>query len=74
MVAFYRVKFTVSFSTYSESVMVALGIQHAMRMHHIVVCDLPLCTILFHLISPKARLKKVIERKMCVKQLRTALN
>jgi len=28
--------------TYSECVSVALGIQHAMRMHHMVVCPAPL--------------------------------
>jgi len=35
----------------SECVSVALGIQHAMRMRHIVICDLPLSTIFFHIIS-----------------------
>ena len=33
--------------TYSESVAVALGIQHAMRTRHIVVCGLSGPTILF---------------------------
>ena len=37
--------------TYCECVFVALGIQHAMRMRHIVVCDLPGCAIFFHIIS-----------------------
>jgi len=32
--------------TYYECVIVALGIQSAMRMRHIVVCDLPGSTIL----------------------------
>jgi len=30
---------------------VAKGIQHAMRMSHIVMCDLPGSTIFFHMIS-----------------------
>ena len=38
-------------STYSESVSVALGIQYAMRMRHIVVCDMSGFTIFFHIIS-----------------------
>ena len=36
---------------YSESVFVALGIQHAMRLCRIVFCGLPGCTIYFHIIS-----------------------
>ena len=37
-----------------ECVFVALGtlvIQHAMRMHYIVICGLPLSTKFFHIIS-----------------------
>jgi hypothetical protein len=39
--------------TYSEYVFVDLGIQHKMRMLHIVMCGLPASTskIFFHLIS-----------------------
>jgi hypothetical protein len=32
-------------------VFVALGIQHAMRMCHIVICGLPCSTVFFHIIS-----------------------
>jgi hypothetical protein len=32
-------------------VFVALGIQHAMFMHHIVICDVPRSTIVFHVFS-----------------------
>jgi len=34
-----------------ESVFVPLGIQHAMRMHHIVICGLPHSTVFFNIIS-----------------------
>ena len=37
--------------TYSECVFVALGIQPAMRMRHIVTCGLPGSTGIFHIIS-----------------------
>jgi len=37
--------------TYSESVFVALGIQHAMRVRHIVICGLPGSRVFFNIIS-----------------------
>ena len=37
--------------TYSECVFVVLGMQHSMRMRHIVICGVPGSTIFFHIIS-----------------------
>ena len=42
--------------TYSECVFVALGIQHAMRLHNIVIYDLPGATEFSHIMSYTARL------------------
>jgi len=39
-------------------VFVALGIEHAMRMRHIVIGGLPVSTKFFHIISQKARFSK----------------
>jgi len=37
--------------TYSESAFVVLGIQHEMRMRHIVICGLSGSTLFSHFIS-----------------------
>jgi hypothetical protein len=55
--------------TYSEWVFVALGIQHAMRLRHIVVCGLAVLYIIFSAIYHKRhdfRGKKLIEYEICV--------
>ena len=53
--------------TYSECVFVTLGIQHAMRMLHIVDCCLPRSTIFFHIILQKTRSsKKMLLHMKCV--------
>jgi hypothetical protein len=40
--------------TYSESVFVALGVQHAMRIRHIAICGMPDPTIFSLIISSTA--------------------
>jgi len=39
--------------TYSKCVYVTLGIQHAIRMHHITICGLCSCTTFFSTLSLK---------------------
>jgi hypothetical protein len=48
-----------------ERVFLVLGIQNAMRMHHIFTGVLPLSTLCCHIISRTARFKKKVERQMC---------
>ena len=53
--------------TKSECVFVALVIQHAMRMRHIVICGLSGCTV-FSVLSHTRHdfQRKIPEHKMCV--------
>jgi hypothetical protein len=46
--------------TYSEFVFLALVIQHAMRMLHIVICGLPRTTTFFYITLYTARFSKEI--------------
>ena len=50
----------------SECVFVALGILHAMRVRHILICVLLGSTIFFHIISQKARIKNNVIAQNCV--------
>ena len=54
-------------NTYSECVFIALGIQHAMRMRHIVICSLRVSTIFYTLPHKRhdCRKKKLLNTK-CV--------
>jgi len=53
--------------TYCDCEFVALGIEHAMCMRHIVICGLPCCTHFSTLRHKRHDLKKkVTEHEMCV--------
>jgi hypothetical protein len=53
--------------TYSEGVLVALGIHRAMRMRHGVICSLPGSTLFFTSSHKRHdfRKKKILNIKMC---------
>ena len=62
--------------TYSDSLFVALVIQHTARMYRIVICGLPDCAIFVHIISQSLdfRKKKKIVHEMRVFILSTILS
>jgi len=52
--------------TYSECMFVALSIEHALCVRHIVICGLSSCAVYFHIISSTAFFFKVIEHNVCL--------
>jgi hypothetical protein len=55
--------------TYSDCLFVALGMQHAMRMRHTVICGFSGSTIFFQIFHKRHDFRKnriVIEQKVCV--------
>jgi hypothetical protein len=55
-------------------VVVTLGIKHAIRMRHIVICGLPDSTVFSHIISQKARFSRKKKKNMkCVFRVFTQL-
>jgi len=61
--------------TYSESLFVALDIQHAKRLRHIVIYGLPGSTTFFpHYPINGTILEKVVKHKMCVSIFPTTLS
>jgi hypothetical protein len=50
--------------TYSECVFVALGVQHAVRMRHVIFCSLCDCTVSFHVSHSRHDVRKKMNIKV----------